>query len=101
MHTSPITEGWAGVGWVQDQDSGKGLFVEHLGASEEYCAILQIIGTLKSMMAARPEKFGDIQMEGLAELHTQISQCAYWWLQYTRLSLGKPNNGIEVLLALG
>lgn len=28
-------EAWAGVGWVQDPETGKGLFVEHEGHSEE------------------------------------------------------------------
>ena len=27
-------EVWAGIGWVQDPESGKGLFVEHEGNSE-------------------------------------------------------------------
>jgi arginine decarboxylase len=27
-------EAWAGVGWVQDRDSGRGLFVEHEGDDE-------------------------------------------------------------------
>jgi len=72
--TSPITEGWAGVGWVQDQTSGKGLFVEHHGASEEYVQ-QQINGTLKSMMAARPEQFGDIQMKVCGATYTNQPMC--------------------------
>ncbi len=31
---TPNVEAWAGIGWVQDQKSGKGLFVEHEGSSE-------------------------------------------------------------------
>ena len=30
----PGREAWAGIGWVQDDESGKGLFVEHEGHSE-------------------------------------------------------------------
>ena len=29
-------EAWAGIGWVQDEVSGKGLFVEHEGPSEAF-----------------------------------------------------------------
>lgn len=28
------TEAWAGIGWVQDESSGRGLFVEHHGNSQ-------------------------------------------------------------------
>jgi len=31
---TPNEEAWAGVGWVQDQATGRGLFVEHEGNSE-------------------------------------------------------------------
>ena len=30
----PGTEAWAGIGWIQDPDLGRGLFVEHEGGSE-------------------------------------------------------------------
>ena len=32
---TPNTEAWAGIGWVQDKASNKGLFVEHEGESEK------------------------------------------------------------------
>lgn len=32
--TEPGSEAWAGISWVQDPDSGAGLFVEHEGSSE-------------------------------------------------------------------
>src|SRR5476649_734323 len=28
---TPNAEAWAGIGWVQDHETGKGLFVEHEG----------------------------------------------------------------------
>src|SRR5579884_3429211 len=32
---TPNVEAWAGIGWVQDKETGKGLFVEHEGESEK------------------------------------------------------------------
>lgn len=32
--TEPGREAWAGIGWVQDEEDGSGLFVEHHGDSE-------------------------------------------------------------------
>jgi hypothetical protein len=31
---TPNIEAWAGIGWVQDKETGKGLFVEHEGNSQ-------------------------------------------------------------------
>lgn len=33
--TEPGQEAWAGIGWVQEPETGKGLFVEHVGLAEE------------------------------------------------------------------
>lgn len=49
---TPGQEAWAGIGWGQERDSGKGLFVEHSGASE---AALRrdIRESLQSLFAGR------------------------------------------------
>jgi arginine decarboxylase len=44
-------EAWAGVAWAQD-DTGKGLFVEHEGASR-HAVEADLVNTLDAMCAAR------------------------------------------------
>jgi arginine decarboxylase len=55
-------EVWAGIGWVQDQDSGAGLFVEHHGHHEGEVRG-DIERSLKALMQGRGVDFGDIHME--------------------------------------
>jgi arginine decarboxylase len=51
-------EAWAGIGWVQQPDSGAGLFVEHEADSEE--EVRQLIRiSLEDMTAGRPGSFDD------------------------------------------
>lgn len=50
---------WAGVGWIQEDKTGKGLFVEHHSSSQEQLKNL-IDSSLKNMQAYRPEKYGEI-----------------------------------------
>jgi arginine decarboxylase len=53
----PGQQAWAGVGWTQEQESAKGLFVEHEGHSEaEVRSDLQ--ATLTSIAGSRDELFG-------------------------------------------
>jgi arginine decarboxylase len=54
-------QAWAGIGWVQ-AETGKGLFVEHHGASEEEVRDL-ITSTLNDMTKYRKDNFGPIQYE--------------------------------------
>ena len=58
----PGTSAWAGIGWTQENASGKGLFVELHGSnqSEVERAIDQ---TLTSMIASRPSPYGPIHCE--------------------------------------
>jgi arginine decarboxylase len=56
-------QAWAGVGWVLAGDgSGKGLFTEHEGHSEEEVQSL-IDETLASMVSYRPEPYTEVQKE--------------------------------------
>jgi arginine decarboxylase len=58
----PGVEVWAGIGWVQDKKSGKGLFVEHEGASEE-AVRRDITQSLETLMKTRGQELGTIQMK--------------------------------------
>jgi arginine decarboxylase len=52
-------EAVAGIGWVQDQPTGRGLFVEHVGHTEREVR-RDILATLDSLCAGRPGiRFGD------------------------------------------
>jgi arginine decarboxylase len=59
---TPNTEAWAGIGWVQDKNTGKGLFVEHEGNSEKKVRS-DITQSLEALMATRNVNFGEIQMK--------------------------------------
>jgi arginine decarboxylase len=54
-------EAWAGIGWVQEEDGGRGMFVEHEGGSR-HTVEAQIEASLESMVQARDIKFGPVQM---------------------------------------
>ncbi len=51
--TEPGAEAWAGIGWVQEEESGKGLFVEHEGFSQDEVRT-DILDSLESLVASRP-----------------------------------------------
>jgi arginine decarboxylase len=55
----PGVEAWAGVGWVQQEGTSKGLFVEHEGRSESTVR-WELEASLASMTAGRPERFGPV-----------------------------------------
>lgn len=72
---TPNTEAWAGIGWVQDKATGKGLFVEHEGNSEKTVR-QDITQSLEALMATRNVNFGDIQMEVAGRTCTNHPVCA-------------------------
>lgn len=53
----PGQEAWAGIGWVQQEASGKGLFVEHEGHCEPEVR-RDLARSLSALTAGRPEAFG-------------------------------------------
>lgn len=55
-------EAWAGVGWVQEKESGKGLFVEHHGTNRDKVG-RDIQLSLEALMKTRGVDFGEINME--------------------------------------
>jgi arginine decarboxylase len=54
-------EAWAGIGWVQDAATKRGLFVEHEGESETSVRS-DLEQSLKALMQTRGIDFGDIHM---------------------------------------
>jgi arginine decarboxylase len=72
---TPNTEAWAGVGWVQEKKSGKGLFVEHEGGSEKKVR-RDIEQSLSALMATRNVDFGPIQMKVVGKTCTHHPVCA-------------------------
>lgn len=54
-------EAWAGIGWVQEESTGKGLFVEHEGSSRGEVETL-ISRSLDAMVSYRKGSFGPPQM---------------------------------------
>ena len=53
---------WAGVGWTQEPESGRGLFVEMHGDSK--AGVREAIETtLRAMMASRGRRYGPIHCE--------------------------------------
>jgi arginine decarboxylase len=55
-------EAWAGLGWTQEPESGRGLFVELHGTSKR-CVEAAIESTLDSMKEARPYEYGKNESE--------------------------------------
>ena len=71
----PNAEAWAGVGWVQDKSTGKGLFVEHEGNSEASVR-RDIEQSLEALMATRKVDFGPIHMKVVGETCEHLPVCA-------------------------
>ena len=72
---TPNEEAWAGIGWVQEKVSGKGLFVEHEGNSESSVR-RDIQQSLEALMATRNVNFGEIQMKVVGKTCTHLPVCA-------------------------
>lgn len=50
----PHEEAWAGVGWIQEEETGRGLFVEHMGHSRTQVES-DIESSLIALCEGRPE----------------------------------------------
>src|SRR5471032_2108995 len=72
---TPNAEAWAGIGWVQDKETGKGLFVEHEG-NNEHSVKRDIQQSLETLMAVRNVNFGEIQMKVTGRTCTHEPVCA-------------------------
>ncbi len=71
----PNEEAWAGIGWVQDKKTGRGLFVEHEGSSEK-AVRSDIRQSLEALMATRNVDFGNINMEVVGTTCKHLPVCA-------------------------
>lgn len=71
----PKQEAWAGIGWVQDRDTGKGLFVEHEGHDEDSVRN-DITQSLNALMATRKVNFGPINMKVVGTVCEKSPACA-------------------------
>lgn len=72
---APNVEAWAGIGWVQEKETGKGLFVEHEGNSE-LTVRKDIQQSLEALMATRNVDFGEIQMKVVGKTCKTHPVCA-------------------------
>jgi arginine decarboxylase len=70
---TPNVEAWAGIGWVQDNKTGRGLFVEHEGASETQVR-RDIEQSLEHLATTRKMKFGPVHMKvvGITCVHAPV-----------------------------
>lgn len=80
--STPNTEAWAGMGWVQEKGTGRGLFVEHDGANE-HTVRRDIKQSLQAMQAIRNVDFGPIHMQvvGITCKHEPVcalAVAAFW-----------------------
>lgn len=75
-------EAWAGLGWVQDADSGRGLFVEHHGGSQAEVE-RDIADSLAAMCRNRGGTFGPVQMKLAGTTCGDGAACALVVATYT------------------
>lgn len=59
---TPNVDAWAGIGWVQDSKTGRGLFAEHFGESKQTVK-RDIEQSLKSFMSVRKIDYGAVNMK--------------------------------------
>ncbi len=71
----PGTSAWAGIGWTQESVTGKGLFVELHGGSQQ--EVEQAIDqTLNAMIFSRVSPYGPIQREVVGRTCIDKPVCA-------------------------
>jgi arginine decarboxylase len=74
----PGTEAWAGIGWIQDPELGRGLFVEHEGGSEAQLKsdIESTLGAMREGRGAAGDRLGEVEMVTHGVLCTDEPVCA-------------------------
>ena len=73
--SEPGAAAWAGVGWVQDERTGRGLFVEHEGQSEA-AVRSDIAASLAELQASRELDLGPTSMHVVGTTCTSQPCCA-------------------------
>src|SRR5262245_13933136 len=71
----PGEQVWAGVGWAQDGETGRGLFVEHEG-TREHDVREQIAASLRDLQAIRRLELGPIRSCVVGAMCTGTPTCA-------------------------
>lgn len=71
----PGSEVWAGIGWVQEEGTNKGLFVEHESHSESQLRT-DITQSLQTLMKTRNVDFGNIHMVVTGKTCEETPVCA-------------------------
>lgn len=89
---TPNVEAWAGIGWVQDKKTGKGLFVEH-EATNEQTVRRDIKASLESLQGIRSLDFGPIHMKVVGRICTVEPVCALVIAVYEAESWATPMEG--------
>lgn len=77
-HHTALAEGqeaWAGLGWVQSEHDGRGLFVEHHGESRQHVED-SIESSLATMATYREEPLGPTQMAVVGTVSEGAPTCA-------------------------
>jgi arginine decarboxylase len=72
---TPNVEAWAGIGWVQDKETGKGLFVEHEGANEDTVR-RDIKASLEALQGVRGVDFGEMHVKVVGRTCTHDPVCS-------------------------
>jgi len=68
-------EAWAGIGWVTDAETGRGMFVEHEGGSK-HTVEAQIEASLDSMIRSRTHEWGPVQLVTAGIICAEHPVCA-------------------------
>jgi arginine decarboxylase len=74
-------DAWAGIGWVQDSEDGRGLFVEHEADNREQVEA-DIRASLTDLMKTRGVDFGKIKMKVTGVTCVDKPVCALVVAQY-------------------
>ena len=87
--SEPGEEAWAGIGWVQQDQTRKGMFVEHEGPTEAFVRS-SIDASLASLVEGRaPETFGPIHSVVRGATSTGEHTCALAVAVFESASWGK------------
>jgi arginine decarboxylase len=78
---TPNVEVWAGIGWMQDEKTGEGLFVEHEGASEAHVR-RDIKESLEALCKTRGIECGAIHMKVTGITCEHLPVCALVMASY-------------------
>jgi arginine decarboxylase len=90
----PGTQVWAGVGWITEPDTGRGLFVEHDG-DDEHTVRDQIATSLQDLRAHRDVQFGAPRWRVIGATCIETPTCALVLCAYAVQAWDPPTRGID------